>query len=103
MLKIKLCYGKCGRGCESSRIRSLRMNNLRAIIGVKRGNRIRNERFRELVPVCKRVDGVINESTILSHEKKDGTMMVNSVFKGELSVRRVDRSRRKLIKGVRRI
>lgn len=57
--EVKLLYERRER--EKSRVRVIQMENLRAMIWVKRSDRIRNER---VVDVRKGVDEIINENTM---------------------------------------
>lgn len=42
----------------------MQIHNLKAMIGIRRIERMWNERIKELIRVRKRVDGVINESAM---------------------------------------
>ena len=49
---------------EKSRIRAVRMNNLRWLLGIRKMNRVPNAQIRELCGVTKEVDEGINESIL---------------------------------------
>lgn len=49
---------------ERSRIKAGQMDNLKAMVRIRRTDRMRHKRIRELVSVYKGVDKVINESTM---------------------------------------
>lgn len=59
----------------------MQIDNVRPMIGVKRSDRVRTERIRELVSVCKGLDEVIDESTMRWYEHikiMDEHRMVNT-------------------------
>ena len=62
-----LLYGRetmIWREKEESRIKGVKMDNLRGLLGVNRIDRVSNARFRELCGVAKGVDDKIEESVL---------------------------------------
>lgn len=60
----------CGRRKKEERVKAVRLDNIRSIIGVKRTDRRRNERTREHIGVHKKVVKVINANTMRWHGNK---------------------------------
>ena len=59
---------------ERSRIRAVQMDNLRALLGIRRKKRVLNERIRELCGIMEGVVERINEIFFLrfDHTEKNG-------------------------------
>ena len=49
---------------ERSRIQAVQMDNLRSLLGIRRTDKVTNERIRELVGVKKGVNELINENVL---------------------------------------
>lgn len=64
------------------------VDNLKTIIGVKRGDRMGNEKIKELVYVKKEIDDVINESTKrwYNHiKRRDENVIVKRMFSSKVT------------------
>src|SRR5678816_3860301 len=69
-----------------SKVQCVQMDNHRGMLGVKRINKIRNERIRELCGVKKGVNERINESTLrwFDHvERMNDSWLVKRMYSGE--------------------
>jgi len=90
---------------ERSRIRAVQMDNLRGVLGVKRRDRMRNERIRDICGVKKGVDELIDESVLRWYghvERMGDERIVKRVYDSEcLGVRSVGRPRKRWIDTVR--
>ena len=90
---------------ERSRVRAVQMDNLRGMLGVKRIDRMRNERIRELCNVRKGVDEIIDENVLRWYghvERMDDERIVRKVFKSEcVGVRAIGRPRKRWIDSAR--
>src|SRR5678816_2500347 len=69
-----------------SKVQCVQMDNLRGVLGVRRIDKMRNERIRELCGVNKGVNERINESTLrwFSHVgRMDDSRLVKRMYSGE--------------------
>ena len=71
---------------ERSRIRAVQTDNPRVLLGIRRMDRVLNERFRELCRVAKGVDEMIDENILhwFGHiGKMENDRITNRVYVGE--------------------
>ena len=71
---------------ESSRIRAVKMDNLRGLLGIRRRDKVPNARIRELCGVAKGVDERISEDVLrwFDHaERRENDRIAKRVYAGE--------------------
>src|SRR5678816_1585400 len=87
-----------------SKVQCVQMDNLRGMLGVKRIDKMRNERFRKLCGVKKGVNERINESTLrwFGHMKRmNDSRLVKWMYSGEcVGNRPAGRPKKKWIESV---
>ena len=90
---------------ERSRIRAVQMDNVRGMLGIKRLDKVRNEKIREVYGIRKGVNEVITENLLrwYGHVKRmDADRVVKRVYVSECRGARIrGRPRKRWIESVR--